>query len=210
MLKKTSGLGNTPLVTVGTHRQENLAMPFSEKIGARLAPACLVIPDGTIEECLLIFAFVLDAARILPDITFIIRMHPVMPFSTVVDRDERLRSLPENVRISHETIDVDFGRCRWALYRGSGAAIRAVAAGLRPFYFKPPGEKLGIDPLYTMETWKRVVATSGDLKTHVDSDLHCGTEVLELEWLPARDFCRQYYTPADLDKFYRSVVSNQG
>lgn len=210
MLERTSGLGGTPLVTVGTHRQENLAMPFSQKVGARFAPACLVIPDGTIEECLLIFDFVLEAALILPAVTFIIRMHPVMPFSTVMDRDERLRSLPENIQISRETIDVDFERCRWALYRGSGAAIRAVAAGLRPFYFKQLGEMLSIDPLETMETWKRVVKTASDLKASVDFDLHCSIETLEQEWLPARDFCHRYYTPADLEKFCASVASNQG
>lgn len=210
MLERTSGLGGTPVVTVGTHRQENLEIPFSQKVGAQFVPACLVIPDGTIEECLLIFDFVLKAALMVPAVTFIIRMHPVMPFSTVMDRDERLRSLPENVQISHETIDVDFERCRWALYRGSGAAIRAVAAGLRPFYFKPVGEMLGIDPLYAMQTWKRVVETGSDLKASLDFDLHCGIEVLEQEWLPERDFCRQYYTPADLETFCRSVVSGQG
>ena len=209
MLERTSGLGGTPLVTVGTRRQENLEISFSQKVGGQFVPACLVIPDGTMEECLLIFDFVLKAALMMPAATFIIRMHPVMPFSTVMDRDERLRSLPENVQISHETIDVDFERCRWALYRGSGAAVRATAAGLRPLYFKPPGELLGIDPLYAMQTWKRVVETASDLKASLGFDLLCGIEVLEQEWLPARDFCRQYYTPADLETFCRSVVSAQ-
>lgn len=210
MLEKTPGLRGTPLVTVGTHRQENLEIPFSRKVEAPFVPACLVIPDGTMEECLLIFDFVLKAALMVPAVTFIIRMHPVMPFSAVMERDERLRSLPENVRISHETIDVDFERCRWALYRGSGAAIRAAAAGLRPLYFRPPGEMLSIDPLHAMQIWKRVVEAGSDLKACLDFDLHCGTEVLEREWLPARDFCHQYYTPADLATFCRSVVSGQG
>lgn len=209
MLESTPGLRDTPLVTVGTHRQENLKIPFSRKVEAPFVPACLVIPDGTMEECLLIFDFVLKAALMVPAVTFIIRMHPVMPFSAVMERDERLRSLPENVQISHETIDVDFERCRWALYRGSGAAIRAAAAGLRPLYFRPPGEMLSIDPLHAMQIWKRVVEAGSDLKACLDFDLHCGTEVLEREWLPARDFCHQYYTPADLATFCRSVVSGR-
>lgn len=210
MLQRTSGLRGTPLVTVGTHRQENLEMPFSRKVAAPFVPACLVIPDGTIEECLLIFDFVLRAAIMVPAVTFIIRMHPVMPFSAVMVRNERLRSLPANVHVSHETIDVDFERCRWALYRGSGAAIRAATAGLRPLYFKPPGEMLGIDPLYALQTWKRVVETGIDLMASLNFDLHCGIDFLEQEWLPARGFCHQYYTPADVETFCRSVMSGQG
>lgn len=210
ILERTPGLRGTHLVTVGTHRQENLGISFSRKVGAPLVPACLVIPDGTMEECLLIFDFVLQAALMVPAVAFIVRMHPVMPFSAVMDRDKRLRSLPENVLISHETIDADFERCRWALYRGSGAAIRAVAAGLRPLYFRPPGEMLGIDPLHAMQTWKRVLETGSDLKATLDSDLHCGIDVLENEWVPARNFCHRYYTPADLETFCRSVMSGQG
>lgn len=209
MLKRTYGLGGTPLVTVGTHRQETSGMHLSIKLDSKNAPSCLVVPDGTIEECLLIFDFVLGVAAILPTVTFIIRTHPVMPFSTVVKADERLRDLPENIHISHETIGVDFERCRWVIYRGSGAAIRAVAAGLRPFYFKPSGETLSIDPLYMMEKWRRVVEIVGDLKASIDFDLHASIEALQKEWVPARDFCHQYFTPIDLVTFCRSVMNGQ-
>jgi hypothetical protein len=209
MLKKTSGLMSTLVTTVGTHRQESLNVPFSKKIQTQIDPTCLVIPDGTMEECLLIFDFVLRAATKMPAVTFLIRLHPVMPFATLVETDDRLRSLPKNVQISHEPIDVDFERCRWAIYRGSGAAIRAVAVGLRPFYIKLADEILTIDPLYAMQTWRQVVQTDSDLQAALDVDLQSSIEVLEREWLPARDFCRQYYTPADLNQFCRSVVSEQ-
>jgi hypothetical protein len=209
ILKKTIGLMGTPVTTVGTHRQKSLDVPFSKKIGAQIDPACLVIPDGTMEECLLIFDFVLKAATNMPVVTFLIRMHPVMPFATLVETDDRLRSLPKNVQVSNEPIDVDFERCRWAIYRGSGAAIRAVSVGLRPFYIKPADEILNIDPLYAMQTWRQVVQTDSDLQAALDVDLQSSIEVLEREWLPARDFCRQYYTPADLNQFCRAVVSEQ-
>jgi hypothetical protein len=209
MLKKAPGLMETPVTTVGTHRQESLDVPLSEKIGAQIDPTCLVIPDGTLEECPLILDFVLRVAIKMPAVTFLIRMHPVMPFAILVEMDGRLRTLPKNVQISHEPIDVDFVRCRWAIYRGSGAAIRAVAVGLRPFYIKPADEILNIDPLHALQTWRQVVQTDSDLQAALDVDLQSSIEVLEREWLPARDFCRQYYTPADLNQFCRSVVSEQ-
>ena len=207
ILKKTSGLMGTPVTTVGTHRQESLDVPFAKKIGAQIDATCLVIPDGTMKECLLIFNFVLRVSIKMPAVTFLIRMHPVMPFETLVKADDRLRSLPKNVQISHEPINVDFERCRWAIYRGSGAAIRAVAVGLRPFYLKLADEILSIDPLYAMQTWRQVVQTDNDFQVALDVDLQSSIEVLEREWLPARDFCRQYYAPADLNQFCRSVVS---
>lgn len=209
ILNKTSGLSGIPVVAVGTHRQENIQSQFSKKISANNVPACLVIPDGTMEEFLLIFDFALKAALKLPAITFIIRMHPVMQISKVMDREGRLRSLPENVQISDKTISEDFNRCRWALYRGSGAAIHAVSATLRPFYFKPAHEELCIDPLHAMKTWRQTVETVDNLEALMDSDLHCGIEFLEEEWLPARDFCLRFFSPLDVEKFYHSLVSEK-
>ena len=69
---------------------------------------------------------------------------------------------------------------------------------------------LGIDPLYALQTWKRVVETGIDLMASLNFDLHCGIDFLEQEWLPARGFCHQYYTPADVETFCRSVMSGQG
>jgi hypothetical protein len=207
ILQRISGLLGMPLVTVGTHRQKNLKLSFPRKVEAPIVPACLVIPDGTMEECVLILDFVLKSALMVPAVIFIIRMHPVMPFSAVMKRDVRLRSLPANVKISHESFDIDLGRCRWALYRGSSAAILAAAVGLRPLYYRPRGEMLGIDPLYEMQTWRRVVETGSDLKASLDFDMQCDIDVLEREWLPAHDFCGQYYTAADLETFCRAVMN---
>jgi len=209
ILERIDGLNGKPLVTVGTHRQESLEISFSQKVRSNPTPACLVIPDGTLRECLLLFDFVLNAASMFSAITFILRLHPVMPLSTVMGKDKRLRFLPDNVKISHETIDKDFEMCRWALYRGSGAAIRAVASGLRPIYFKPSGEVLSIDPLYMMQKWKRVVENTIDLKLALDYDLHSSIENIEQEWLHALDFSRQYYTPPNLEIFCRSVAGDQ-
>ena len=209
ILKKTSGLSGTPVVTVGTHRQKNLQTQFLKKISTNSSPACLVIPDGTMEEFLLIFNFVWKAANILPTITFIIRMHPVMQISKIIEREELLTSLPENIQISHEMISIDFDRCRWALYRGSGAAIHAVSAALRPFYIKSFDEELCIDPLHTMETWKRKVKTVDDLKAYIDADLQCDNELLEREWLPARNFCLEFFSPLNIEKFCHSVFDEK-
>ena len=206
VLERTTLLHDTPLVTVGTHRREEDGLSLLRKTTARLAPACLVIPDGTMDECLTIFSFVLEIAVMAPAISFIIRMHPVMRFAAVAARDARLLALPGNVQVSSQSINADFDISRWAIYRGSGAAIRAVVAGLRPFYFKPRDEQLGIDPLYELDTWRSVVTTPDELMARMNLDLASDVKVLGEEMAKARDFCREFYTPVNLESFCRHIT----
>lgn len=207
ILESNPGICKIPLITIGTHRRESLEIAPPKN--SNFSTTCLVIPDGTLRECLLLFDFVLSAATMLPNITFILRLHPVVSLATVINKDKRLRLLPENVKISYETLDKDFTKCRWALYRGSGAAIYAASAGLRPLYFKPPKEILSIDPLYGLKTWRRTVENINDLKSAFNSDLHCSFEKMKQEWLHAIEHTNQYYTHQNVKIFSGLVVEGQ-
>lgn len=209
VLEQTAQLHDTHVVTVGTHRQEEFGQYLMQKKSTGLSPACLIIPDGTMDECLTIFGFVLKAAVMAPAINFIIRMHPVMSFAAVTARDARLLTLPANVLVSDQSISVDFDRSRWAIYRGSGAVIRAVVAGLRPFYFKPCSEQLGIDPMCELDTWRYTVTSPEELIARIHLDLSSNTEVLAQELAKARDFCREYFTPVSIEKFCQHIVNGR-
>jgi len=209
VLEQTGQLRDIPVVTVGTHRQEEFGNYLMQKKTTGSTPACLVIPDGTIDECLTILGFVLKAAVMAPAINFIIRMHPVMSFAKVTARDARLLTLPENVLVSDQSISVDFDRSRWAIYRGSGAVIRAVVAGVRPFYFKPCSEQLDIDPMYELDAWRYTVTSPEELITRIQLDLASNTEVLAQELVKARDFCMKYFTPVNLEKFCHYIVNGR-
>lgn len=205
ILSRARGLQRTKVTTVGTHRQEEAVAALSDKLSRHQLPACLVIPDGTIEECLTIFNFVLQVAPLAPGIRFIIRMHPVMPFDAIAAVDRRLAQLPVNVEISRESIGRDFDRSRWALYRGSGAAIRAVAAGLRPFYVTRPNE-LSIDPLYELRDWRCAVSTAEEFLRRTDRDLQSDIVSLNAELESARGFCIKYFKPVNLQTFRDEIV----
>ncbi|MDP2127588.1 MAG: hypothetical protein Q8K97_09420 [Pseudohongiella sp.] len=200
VLHAAAGLRSVRVVSVGTHRQDKSSMSLADKIRNTSSPACLVIPDGTMEECLTILSVVLEAAGQAPDIRFIVRMHPVMPFSSVVQVDRRLQRLPENIELSKQSLAADFDECRWAIYRGSGAAIRAVAAGLRPFYFARPDE-LHIDPIYPLRVWRTVINTPAGLIAGIRKDLLRDICALEEEWIGAQVFCKKYFMPVDVDVF---------
>ncbi len=195
-----------PVITVGTHRQEDPPSSPDVALSSRDRLACLVIPDGTIQECLTILDFTFDAAEHLPDIDFVVRMHPVMSIAQLKLRSKRFTQLPRNVYLSNKSITDDFVRCRWAIYRGSGAAIRSVVAGLRPFYFKPPGEQLTIDPLSDLPVWKRVISSVDELLMQIQQDLDSPAEKLAAELEAAREYCKSYFTAVDTEKFCGAIV----
>ena len=172
----------------GTHRFK----PFTpESLNEKMHPEkaqCLVVPDGTLSECVKIFDFVFEVAELAPNLKFIIRTHPVITYEKIAKDISRFKTLPDNVLLSTRSIDEDFKSCRWAIYRGSSAAIFAVVAGLRPFYIAKKDE-LSIDPLISLEEWRFIVSTPEQIITKIEIDSRCELKNLELEWVPAREFC---------------------
>ena len=126
-----------------------------------------------------------------------LRMHPVLPFAAIAALDPRLNSLPENVELSSASIAEDFARCRWALYRGSSAAVHAVLAGLRPVYVSKRGE-MSIDPLHELATWRRFAEKPDDFLRQVNSDIQADGQTIASEAQPAIRYCEKYFTPVDV------------
>lgn len=196
------------ILCIGTHRSEECIPSLGDKIAALTEHICLVIPDGTVEECITIFDTVFKSALLAPDILFLIRMHPVLPISEVAKRDGRLRALPPNVSISKKSITEDFEISRWALYRGTGASIRAVVAGIRPFYLGTKDE-MPIDPLFKLSKWKRVVLSPEEFVEHMRKDMLSTADDMEQEFHDAREFCRRYFTPVDTVKFQQVILGQR-
>jgi len=191
VLRTAEGLRGMPVITYGSHRRVAAAVQRASDASTR----CLVIPEGIESECLALFDFALSAAVHMPDMQFVLRMHPVLPFDGLARRHPRFRALPANVRVSnHADITTDFAQCDWALYRGSSAAVHAVLAGVRPMYVERPGE-LPIDPLFALDGWRRHVATVEALAAVVAVDRAATSEDRRREWEPARAFCGRYVVP---------------
>ncbi len=206
-LKKNNSLGDVKISTVGASRLSNTDMDLSIKLANTNNHSCLIIPDGNVCECLTIVNFSIDAAILLPEISFIIRMHPIIKFNDVMKLDKRLEKLPVNIEISDVKIAKDFDRCRWAIYRGSGAAIHAVTEGLRPFYLSLPNE-LAIDPLHNLFSWKTVVSRPDELVKHIKNDLKSNADSLMLEFNAAKDYCKKYFLPFDESKFQNEICGH--
>ncbi len=198
------GVSKIDVESLGTHRvlnhQQNSMIDgpnFNNKV-------CLVLPDGTIEECILIISFVVKVAKKLPFIKFIIRMHPVISFDYVLRKNKILKNLPENIELSKMTIAEDFARARWAIYRGSSSAIYAVLAGLRPFYVSVDDE-LSIDPLYQLTNWKINVKNPEEFTEYLLDDIKGDKEDLLKEFDYAYEYCQNYFSSIDHSLFIKKI-----
>jgi hypothetical protein len=193
VLSRSEGLRGTTIVTYGSHRRPPAARPRAHDASTR----CLVIPEGLELECLTLFDFALSAAPRLPSLHFVLRTHPVTPFTFLARRHARFRVLPPNVSVSdRQDITEDFARCDWALYRGSSAIIHAVLTGVRPLYLERP-EQMVIDPLFAMRGWRTQVASVEALGVVIETDRGLAADEKKREWEPARAYCDRYVAPAD-------------
>jgi len=202
-LAEAPGLKGIPIAVLGTHRRE--LTPRSRPPGE--PPTCLVIPEGLPGECVFLFKFALACANLAPTIRFVFRMHPVLPFASIVALDRRLGSPPENVTLSEALIADDFSRSRWALYRGSSAVVHAVLAGLRPVYVSRRDE-MPIDPLHQLASWRTVTETPDDCVRQINLDMATDQESLVSEAQPAIRYCEKYFMPVDVAALESAIDFN--
>jgi len=177
-IRSSPGMYAIPARVLGSPR--SISLVHRNKDGA-----CLVLPEGSVDECRILFKFALSCAEDQPKLVFIFRIHPILNYRKLVKQIPLLNSLPLNVRISMETLENDLTYSTWALYRGSTAVITAAANGVTPIYLKQPNE-LTIDPLYEVMNWH----SSVESKSQFFEVLKCQDEQSNLV-----KYCRNFYTP---------------
>jgi hypothetical protein len=157
-------------------------------------PRCLVLPEGLKSESVPLICAAAEAARLLPDVTFRVRLHPVIERHNLLAEVPMLRNLPRNVEWSQQGgLEADFADSRWLLYRGTSAVFQGVEAGLRPYYLAQPGEFVSIDPLADLHAWKVDVGSGADLAEALSRPADAAVDRVDLA--TARHYCSAYFTP---------------
>lgn len=204
-------LAGTDVSVLGSNRvlQFDVCDPGSEpKTSSEdrpIVPACLVVPEGIPSECHVLFEFALACARRCSEIRFIWRLHPLMMYRSLAANNPKLRDLPGNVVISTSSFVDDIKRCQWVLYRGSTAAIQAVAAGLQPIYLALSDE-MTIDPLYEIEHYGTKVATAAQFR-RATVEQECQVPIHDgVAPDYVRKYCQNFYQPFDY-KLIPKIVS---
>jgi hypothetical protein len=156
--------------------------------------ACLVLPEGIISECLLLFEFSLKCAGLMPAMRFIWRLHPLVSRESLIEANPRLCVLPANVEFSQLPLEDDLKRTRHALYRGSTAIVRAACAGLQPVYLMQAGE-MTIDPLYELDAVRAKVAEPIEFQATIGKKI--ATEAGLRDQQAIIRYCQSFYAPVE-------------
>ena len=156
--------------------------------------ACLIAPEGTLNEVMIMAEQAIAAARITPDQTFILRLHPVLKRQQIDRMLMTFAPHPKNFIISTVSLDEDFARCSWLCYRGSTLAFQGMRSGLRPIYLNPDHAAVYNDPLPAKAGFRRVVDTAEDLVAMIQADRNNPAEGAA-EWHESRAIAESYVMP---------------
>lgn len=151
---------------------------------------CLVAPEGTISECMMLFGFALECANKIENISFIFRFPPQIDIEILQKQSDTFKDLKKNISISNSSLENDINKSFYILYRGSSVVIHAVLSGLIPIYFAQDNE-LSMDPLFLYQENKRTVRSVADFNKKVSSE----SEVSE----GMKSHCRNMYTAIDIE-----------
>jgi len=203
-IENSNKLPDIPVHILGSHRKivsrsdTKSSAPLSDyDFGADTSEsnACLVLPEGIISECLLLFEFSLDCAEIMPEFRFIWRLHPLVTKDQLILSSYRMRNLPINVELSDRSLEEDFKRASHALYRGSTAIVGAVCSGLKPIYLNK-GNEMSIDPLYELDAVRVLVSNPLELQNTIYKK-KVQTEATTFNHKYAVRYCEDFYSRLD-------------
>ena len=198
-LEEAKTLKNIPIKILGSNRfmkkKSLLKFRKERKINYKKnKKSILVIPEGLISECYTLFDFSLKCAYKFPKISFIWRLHPGIDFDSQINNNYRYKSLPKNIIVSKKSLEEDFNKCDWALYRGTTAIIQAMLFGLKPIYLELPNE-FNIDPLDKINNWKVKIKNIDDFKKVMNEKSKMWSEK---KWLLSKNYCNRFFKPFDI------------
>lgn len=186
-LKSLDEMSNIPVICLGSSKAQLSQTPVNQNLNT-----CLVVPEGMVTECIILFEFSMACARSMPDYKFIWRLHPLLSFKELMKKSAIFRNIPENITLSNQSLREDVRKSDTVLYRGSTAVIDAINAGLRPVYMAQENE-LSIDPIYEAESGKSIVQ---------DVEEFCAAVSRPLSDTDIEDLCafaREFYMPLNFD-----------
>jgi hypothetical protein len=158
--EEVAQLRTIPVIVLGSNRCFNLNQVKKNSV-LQVTDTCLVLPEGELSECNILFEYSLECARRHSHVNFIWRLHPLISFDTLIQKNPNFAQLPSNIMLSKSSLEDDISRCNYSLYRGSTAIVQAIGAGIKPIYLEILGE-MTIDPLYCINSFKSKVLTVED------------------------------------------------
>jgi hypothetical protein len=196
----------TPIIVFGSNRSFKLHQKKKDR-DLRVNDTFLVLPEGELSECQILFGYSLECARKYSHVNFIWRLHPLITFETLIKNTPTFAQLPSNITLSKCSLEEDISRSKYSLYRGSTAIVQAIGAGIVPIYLEISGE-MTIDPLYNIDSFKSKVSTIVDFSNFLmrknidDISVRKNQEDLIA-------YCYNFYTKFDPEIIIRLFQNNK-
>lgn len=156
--------------------------------------SCLFAPEGTLEEVRIMTDFAINAARLDPTQTFVLRLHPVINPSDVNSIIANWSPTPPNFILSRAPLDDDLDAASWVCYRGSTVAFQGILAGLRPIYLNSDNSEADNNPVPKNIMFQRCARNSQDL-IDILLDDRSTPEKGRKELPAAQEFASDYFSP---------------
>jgi hypothetical protein len=145
----------------------------------------LILPEGFLNETKILFDFCILASTNLPDFKFYFRLHPLIKKNDFIKKN-CMKKIPDNLIISNNTLEKDFEKSKYAIYRGSATIIEAVNFGLIPIYYSQKNE-ISLNPLFKFEKEPFKIRNVKDL----NNALKINFKVKKLRKI--RGYCRSFF-----------------
>lgn len=207
-LKNSMSYKFTQIEVLGSNRgliEKNLKLKV--KSPNMLNYTCLVLPEGDLEECKILFEYSIKCASLCPKIRFRWRLHPILTFEKIFTKFPHLSKHPKNIIINNNSLNEDIQQSCMVLYRGTTAVIQSIKGGLIPLYLNLAGE-FNIDPLYDISHGKVILNTSIDFKCFVE-DISNYIKENHNERVDLLKYCDEYYMEYDVNPLNQLVLKSK-
>jgi len=188
-LSKCAGLKESRVALLGSGRWLPInknSYNYEQKFSIE---TCLVAPEGTMSECLILFGFSLVCAKRFTNIRFLWRFPAQVNIRMLQRANSAFRNLSDNIFISNSDLKKDIELSQCILYRGSSVVINATLSGLLPIYLSQEGE-LSIDPLFSYKEDNRCIIDSDDFKDKIMSPAVVSADLIQ--------HCQNMYTEVNV------------
>jgi hypothetical protein len=165
---------------------------------AKFSPngACLIAPEGTLSEVMIMSKIAITAAHLSPDQVFILRLHPVLNREMVNKKLKKHASFPDNFKLSKQSLHDDFTQSSFLCYRGSSVALEGILHGLRPIYLDPDQLAANNDPIDPMLSFRRLASNAEDLVKIIKED-YLDPRLGAKELPEALTYAKSYFMPLE-------------
>jgi hypothetical protein len=161
---------------------------------------CLVVPEGTIKDCLSLFKLSYIYAVKNQNQKFIWRLHPLISFEDLKRYSNIFKKIPNNIFLSEVSLDEDVKKSDTVLYSGSTAVVNAISSGLMPIYYQKHLEEFSIDPIYLFSKGKQIVFNQNDLRKALSKSIDIEARQ------SLQNFAQEFYTPLNV-KTFKELIS---